>query len=72
MQQLDFLWGVTTWRNDSSVHSYMITFLNQARGLRLCAPGFLKLFWFAHQYVVCVCVCVSTPKAIKNQWHDMV
>ena len=31
------------------------------RGLRLCAPSFLKLLWFAHRYV-CVSVCVSTPK----------
>ena len=29
------------------------------RGRRPCAPGFLKLLWFARWYVcVCVCVCV--------------
>ena len=34
-------------------------------------PGFLKLLWFACQYV-CLYVSVSTPKGINNQWHDMV
>ena len=38
-------------------------FLNQA----LCAPGFLKLIWFARRYV---CVCVR-PEGINNQWHDI-
>ena len=36
-------------------------------GLWQHVPGFLKLLWFAHQYV-----CVSAPKGINNQWHDMV
>ena len=31
-----------------------------------CAPGFLKLLWFAHRYV-----CVSAPEGINNQWHDI-
>ena len=34
------------------------------------APGFLKLFLFARQYV-CVYVCVC-PEGINNQWCDMV
>ena len=38
-------------------------------GAGWCMPGFLKLLWFAHWYV---CVCVSTPKSINNQWHDVV
>ena len=38
-----------------------------ARGQRPRVPGFLKLLWFARWYV-----CVSAPKAINNQWRDMV
>ena len=34
-----------------------------------CAPDFLKLLWFTRWYV---CVCVSTPEGINNQWRDMV
>ena len=41
------------------------------RGQRLHAPGFLKLLWLVHRYA-CVSVCVSAPKAINNQWRDMV
>ena len=41
-----------------------------ACGQRPRAPGFLKLFWFARRYV-CVCVCVSAPEAINNQWRDI-
>ena len=40
-----------------------------ARG-RTRAPGFLKLLWFACRYV-CMCVYVSAPEAINNQWHDI-
>ena len=36
-------------------------------GLWPFAPGFLKLLWFMCRYV-----CVSAPKAINNQWRDMV
>ena len=46
-----------------------------ARGLWLRTPGFLKLLWFACRYVhrcVHLSICVSTPKGINNQWHDMV
>ena len=45
--------------------------LNQTRGGRSRAPGFLKLLWFTCRYV-CLSVCVSTPEGINNQWHDMV
>ena len=37
------------------------------RGMLACGqhvPGFLKLFWFACQYV---CVCVSALKVINDQ-----
>ena len=56
-------------------------FKSGVHGLWPRAPGFLKLLWFAHWYAyvcvrVCVCVCVSAcvsaPKAINNQWRDMV
>ena len=42
------------------------TFLNQACTHRLHAPGFLKSFLFAHQYV---CVCVSVcPSVCPPPW----
>ena len=42
------------------------TFLNQAR-VAACT-------WFLEIALVdmSVCVCVSAPEAINNQWHDMV
>ena len=39
-----------------------------AHGLRLHAPGFLKSFLFACQYV---CLCVCPPQGINNQWCDI-
>ena len=37
--------------------------VNRATGL--CVPGFLKLLWFAGQYLcVCVSICVSIPRAL--------
>ena len=46
--------------------------LNHAHvGTGQCAPGFLKLLWFARQYV---CVCVSTPKPLITSgviWCDI-
>ena len=42
-----------------------------AHGRRPRVRGFLKLLWFARRYV-CLCVCVSAPEAINNQWRDMV
>ena len=51
-------------------HAHLV-FKPGARGRRPRAPGFLKLFWSACRYA-CVCVCVSTPQAINNQWRDMV
>ena len=33
-------------------------------------PGFLKLFQCGH-LCVCVCVSMSAPETINNQWHDM-
>ena len=35
--------------------------------LKAGLPGFLKLLWFACQYV-----CVSAPNGINKQWRDMV
>ena len=35
------------------------SFLHQAHGLQLCAPGFLTLFWFVRWYV-----CVSAPRPL--------
>ena len=45
--------------------------LNQARAGR-SAPGFLKLLSCGRWYAcVCACVCVSTPRAIKNHSREM-
>ena len=38
------------------------------RGRRPRVPGFLKLLQFVCWYV---CVCVSAPEAINNQWRDI-
>ena len=42
----------------------------QAIKHHIVAPGFLKLFLFAHQYV-CLTVSVSTPEGVNNHWHDI-
>ena len=39
--------------------------LNQAR------TWFLKIVSVWTSVYVCVCLCVSAPKAINNYWHDM-
>ena len=45
-------------------------FLNQAWVTAGHTPDFLKSFLFMHLYV-CLCVCVSAPEDINNQWRDM-
>ena len=46
----------------------LVIFKTGAHGRRPCMPGFLKSFC-SH---VSMCVCVSTPKGINNQCHDVV
>ena len=49
---------------------YNITiFKPGVHGLWPHVPGFLKLLWFVHWYV-CVCLCVSAPKASNNKSHE--
>ena len=50
---------------------YLFSFLNQARvGLKSALTWFLKID--PVQIIgMRVCVCVSAPKAINNQWCDM-
>ena len=45
-------------------------FKPRMHGRRPRAPGFLKLLWSTCRYA-CVCVCVSAPEAINNQWYDI-
>ena len=48
-------------------------FLNQARaGLQLARAWFLKIGPVRIVCMrACVCVYVSAPEAINNQWHDV-
>ena len=50
-------------------------FLNQARaGHRPARAWFLKINSVrivGMRAYVCVCVCVSAPEAINNQWRDV-
>ena len=51
-----------------------VTFLNQVHaGLQPVHAWFFKIAYFANFCMrVCLCVCMSAPKAINNYWRDMV
>ena len=54
----------------NAMHDYQqIIFKPGAHGQRQCAPGFLKLLWFARQYV---CVCPPLRAFITSGviWRD--
>jgi len=55
-------------------HKVVITLLNQARaGRRPARDWFFEIAFVRDVCMrVCVCVCVSAPEAINNQWRDMV
>ena len=76
------LWVWVWWLSCTKLHKKHL-FKPGVCKFWLSTPGFLKLLWFVCWYV-CVCVClsvclsvrlciyVSTPEGINNQWRDMV
>ena len=64
----------------SSFHSqlvdYTVIMYGQTLLLNQAHAGLPACTWFLNivsvRTYVCVCVCVSAPEAINNQWHDVV
>ena len=62
-----------SYKMHSSTHSYKLIFKPGTRP-KAARAWFLEIALVRTSVCVCVClsVCVSAPKAINNQWCDMV